>query len=211
MDAVQAALAGLFARLGLVPRQVQTDRGGCFLGAEGGERAAVPSRLTLWLAGLGIDHRLIPPRCPQRNGAVERFHGGVEYSWTGEADGLEALRVVWNVDKAPVGEGHRPYPGRGGFEMARVWALLGQARVTRQVSRQGTISLWDRAIYVGRSLSGQEVTLTVDASAQRLIVADRHEAVVASKALSWLTAEWLWAPVSRTDHAAHTTDTPIFR
>src|SRR5207244_6169195 len=99
MDLAQAGLAACFAQRGCQPEIIQTDRGACFLGAEGGASAAVPSRLTLWLWGLGIEHRLNPAHTPQRNGAVERFHGGVEHSWAGEMDGVAALIAVWNVDR----------------------------------------------------------------------------------------------------------------
>lgn len=101
MAVVQAELAHLFATLGRIPRQIQTDRHPCFLGAEEPTRAALPGRLPLWLAGVGIGHRLIPVRRPQHTGAVARCHGGVAHSWRGEAGGLAALAAVWTVDRPP--------------------------------------------------------------------------------------------------------------
>jgi hypothetical protein len=206
MAVVQAELAHLFAALGLIPRQIQTDRGACFLGAEEPSRAALPSRLTLWLTGLGIAHRLIPVRRPQRNGAVERFHGGVEQSWRGEAGGLEAFTAVWNAERPPLSKRHRRYRGRAGFSMRRVWALLGQTQVRRQVSRQGTLSLWDRLVYVGTPAAGQTVTVRFEPSTRCALVHDAHERLLRAVPLPWLTADWLWAPVPPTDHRAHVPD-----
>jgi hypothetical protein len=206
MAVVQAEVAHLFATLGRIPQQVQTDHGACFLGAEDPSRAALPGRFTLWLAGLGIGHRLIPVRRPQHNGAVERFHGGVAQSWRGEAGGLEALRAVWNVERPPLSARHRRYRGRAGFAMRRVWALLGQTQVTRQGSRQGTLSLWDRTVYVGMPAAGQTLTVTFDPATRRAVVRDAHEQVLREVPLPWLTTDWLWAPVPLTDHQPHVPD-----
>jgi hypothetical protein len=190
-------------QLGLIPRQIQTDRHPCFLGAEEPTRAALPSRLTLWLAGLAIGHRLIPVRRPQRNGAVERFHGGVERSWRGEAGGRAAFTAVWNAERPPLSRRHRRYRGRTGFAMTRVWRLLGQTQITRQVSRQGSLSLWDRLIYVGMRAAGQPVTVTFDPATRRAVVRDVHEHPLRDVRLPWLTADWLWAPIPLTDQQAH--------
>jgi hypothetical protein len=211
MEVVQAELAHLFATGGRIPRQVQTDRHPCFLGAEEPTRAALPGRLTLWLAGLGIGHRLIPVRRPQRNGAVERFHGGVEHSWRDEADGLEALTAVWNVTRPPLSARHRSYRGRAGFAMARVWDLLGQTQVQRQVNRQGKLSLWDRTVWVGMRAPKQTVTVTFDPVTHRAVVRDAHERVLREAPLPWLTADWLWAPVPLTDQHAHGPDRSTFK
>jgi transposase InsO family protein len=199
----QAGLAACFARLGCQPPIVQTDRGACFLGAEGGAQTAVPSRLTLWLWGLGSEHRLNPPRTPQRNGAVERFHGAVEHSWAGEADGMAALQAVWNLDRPPLDEGHQPYRGRAGFAMQAVWRKLGQVRVTRRVNRQGKLSLWDRSVGIGREHANQKVTVTFAAERRRVLVHDAHEVLLAEREVPWLTCDWLWAAVPRTDQAPH--------
>lgn len=210
MDRVQADLAHLFARLGRIPRAIQTDRHPCFLGAEGAARAALPSRLTLWLAGLGIGHRLLPVRRPQRNGAVERFHGGIEHSWRGEAGGLEALTRVWNVERPPLSAAHRPYRGRRGFAMRRVWALLGQTQVVRQVNHQGKLRLWNHDVWVSAEAAGQTVSVRFDPTTRQAVIRDAHERVLRARALPWLTAAWLWAPVARTDQRAHCPDPSTF-
>lgn len=206
MDRVQAELAHVFAQEGLMPRQIQTDRHPAFLGAEEPDRAALPSRLTLFLAGLDIGHRLIPVRRPQRNGAVERFHGALELSWRDEPGGAAALVDVWNAERPPLSRRHRCYRGRQGFSLRRVWVLLGQTTVRRHVSRQGTISLWDHPVRAGMAVAGQAVTVRFDPATRQAVIVDAHEQTVRTAALPWLTADWLWAPVAPTDLQPHPPD-----
>jgi hypothetical protein len=201
-DLVLPALHRVMRERGEQPAVVQTDRDPCFVGAEGGERRALPGRLTLWLWGLGIAHRVLPPAKPWRNGAVERLQGAVEHSWAGEPDGLAALLAVWNHGKATAAA-PRPYQDRAGFALARVWDGLARARVERSVDAQGKLSVWDRPLRVGRRWAGQTVALTFDPSRRLVVVRDRHEAILAERPLPWLTADWLWAGV---DGAAQACD-----
>jgi transposase InsO family protein len=203
MAVAQAGLAQVFATLDRQPPLVQTDHGACFLGAEGGATAAVPSRLTLWLWGLDIEHRFMPVRHPQSNGAVERWHGGLKQAWAGEDGGLEALQAVWNVDKPPLAADHRPYRGRAGFDWEQVWTKLGQVRVQRRVDRQGKLSLWDHPVRVGQTAANLLVTVTFDPAHAQVVVHDEHEVLLAAVTLPWLTEEWLWADVPLPDQAAH--------
>jgi hypothetical protein len=206
MAVVQAELAHLVADLGLIPRQIQTDRDACFLGAEEPGCAALPGRLTLWLAGLDIGHRFSPVRRPQHNGAVERFHGALARSWQGEPEGIAALMAVWNLDRPPLSRRHRRYRGCAGFSLARVWRLLVQTQVARRVTRQGTLSRWDHNVSVGRQAAGQTVTVHFDPTTRQAVITDAHEQVLWTAALPWLTADWLWAPIPPTDHRAHPPD-----
>jgi transposase InsO family protein len=206
MDRVQADLAHLFAELDLIPHQIQTDRHPCFLGAEEPSREALPSPFTLWLAGLGIAHRLIPVRRPQRNGAVERFHGGLEHSWRGEPGGDAALATVWNAERPSLSPRHRRYRGRRGFRLHQSWALLAHTAVVRQVNRQGKLRLWNHDLWIGSQVAGQTVTVRFDATTRCAVILDAHEQVVRARPLPWLTVDWLWAPVARSDHRAHCPD-----
>lgn len=209
MDAVQAALAEVMASLGLQPEQIQTDHGPCFLGAEERRRLAVPGRLTLWLASLGIAHRFIPVRAPHRNGAVERFHGAVEMSWRGEVGGLEALRRVWNVEKPVLDAAHTPYSGTAGSRLDRVWALLAGVQVERRVDSQGKCGLGGRPLWVGQAAAGQEVTIRFDAARRLVVVRDAHAIVLREVALEWLTVDWLWEPVPLSAQALDIPDISI--
>jgi hypothetical protein len=185
------------------PAVLQTDRGSCFVGAEGGNRTAVPGRLTLWLWGLGIQHQILPAAKPWRNGAVERFNGAIEHSWQGEADGLADLQLVWNWGK-DVTQPVIPYVGRAGFSLAKVWQGLATVRVRRSVDRQGKLSLWDRPVRVGARWADREVVVAFDAAQQVVVVHDKHGQLIGEKALPWLTDEWLWAPDAADDRPAVT-------
>lgn len=202
----QAALARTLACEGVQPTVVQSDRGACFIGTETAS-AAIPSRLTLWLWSLGIEHRLLPPRRPQRNGAVERLHGALERSWQGEPGGLEALLPVWNQGKQVATPATTPYRGRAGSDLERVWSGLERVQVRRRVTRQGTISLWDRPVRMGRRWAEQTVTVTFDAPRRMLVVRDEHDTLLRDRDLPWLTLDWLWPPV--TDPVTHTGVTTI--
>lgn len=206
MAQVQAELAHLFATHGRIPRTVPTDRHPCFLGAEEPDRAALPGRLTLWLAGLGIGHRLIPVRRPQHNGAVERFPGGIAQRWRGEPGGLDALIAVWNAERPVLSRRHRRSRGRAGLAMRRVWALLAQSRVVRQVNRQGKLSVWDHSRSVGAQAAGQRVSVTVDPTTRCAVIRDTHDQVLRELPVPWLTEAWRWAAVAPTDHHAHAPD-----
>lgn len=201
----QQALAALLAAQGQ-PAVVQTDRGSCFVGTEGGASKAAPGRLTLWLWGLGIEHRLTPVAKPQRNGVVERLNGALERSWRGETGGLEALLPVWNAGKPSTAERLTPYRGRAGFSLERVWARLEGVRVTRKVDRQGKFSLWDRPIRAGARCADRPVVVTFDAARRVLVLRDERDVWLAELALSWLTADWLWEPV--TAQACDHSDSP---
>lgn len=190
MDVAITALQRLMQQRQEQPAVLQTDRGSCFLGAEGAAHRAVPGRLTLWLWGLGIAHRVLPPAKPWRNGAVERLNGAIEASWHGEADGLPALLAVWNYGKPRAAT--TPYGDRAGFDLARVWAGLAGVRVARRVDPQGKLSLWDRPLRVGVALAGRTVVVTFDAAQRRVVVRNQHETVLGERSLPWLTADWIW-------------------
>ncbi len=191
MAEVLPRLAQLMARRGEQPAVLQTDRGPCFIGAEGGTNVAVPGRLTLWLWGGGIVHRLLPPGKPYRNGAVERFNGAIERSWQGEADGLSALQAVWNEGKGS-GPAGMAYTGRAGFQLARVWAGLATVRVKRSVDRQGKLSLWDRPVRVGQAWADRVVVVTFDAERMVAVIRDKRGEAIAERGLPWLTEAWIW-------------------
>lgn len=58
-----------FSRWKCLPEAIRTDHGSCFCAPEWD---AFPTDFTLYLWGLGIEHQLIPVRCPRHNGGIER-------------------------------------------------------------------------------------------------------------------------------------------
>jgi hypothetical protein len=188
---VIATLAQMMTHIGEQPAVLQTDRDPCFVGVEGSARKAVPGRFTLWLWGLGITHRILPPAKPWRNGAVERLHGAIEHSWRGEDGGIADLRDVWNHGKVAPAT-HRPYGGRAGFALERVWARLAESRVARSVDAQGKLSVWDRPLRVGSRWAGQTVVVTFDPVRRLAIIRTKQEHILAECALPWLTEAWIW-------------------
>lgn len=192
MAAVVCALDGLLTRVGRQPQALHTDRGSCFIGAEGGPGMAVPGRLTLWLWGHGVEHRLTPAGKPQRNGAVERLHGAVERSWQDEPDGLAALLDVWNWGKDGTPSVVRAYAGRTGWRAERMWERLARVRVTRKVDRQGKLSLWDRPVRVGSRWRDRSVVVSFDAERRLVVFHDERGALLTERDLPWLTAAWVW-------------------
>jgi transposase InsO family protein len=69
---VVAFLRTCFTTWGGLPEEIQTDGEAILVGRAG--EAYFPSRFTLWLAGLGITHVVIPSRQPTYNAEVERCH-----------------------------------------------------------------------------------------------------------------------------------------
>jgi hypothetical protein len=72
LEDVVAFLRYCFNRWGLLPEEIQTDGESCLVGRT--IEYPFPARFTLWLAGLGIAHRVIPSRKPTVNSEVERGH-----------------------------------------------------------------------------------------------------------------------------------------
>jgi hypothetical protein len=192
MGPIIAALDTLFTRLGRHPAVLQTDRGSCFIGTDGGASATLPGRLTLWLWGQGIVHRLTPAGKPQRNGAVERLNGAVERSWQDEPDGLAALLAVWNWGKTGLGEDVPRYGGRATWGLSRMWERLAHVQVRRKVDRQGKVSVWNRLVSVGHRWRDRPVVVSFDATRQLVCFHDERGALLTERSLPWLTADWVW-------------------
>ena len=83
---VRTVLRRCFAHWQTLPDEIQTD-GEIVLGNNGQD--AFPSLFTLWLVGLGIEHRVIRSGQPTDNAEVERCHRTLnEYAIIGNEDNL---------------------------------------------------------------------------------------------------------------------------
>jgi len=174
------------------PRLIQVDNGSPW-----GSWSDLPPPLALWLVGLGLQLRWIPPRRPQHNGVAERTHG-VTQAWAEAGQCPSALELQQRIDREDVVQREK-YPHRGGLPRAQVYAglrhsgrdydaaweranwswprvcaHLGEYAVDRRVDRSGKIGLYHDKVYVGIVLRGQGVIVQFDPRAVEWVVGDRH-------------------------------------
>jgi transposase InsO family protein len=160
-----------------------------------GSRGDLPTDLELWLAGLGVPVRFNPPRRPQDNGVVERSQGtGKRWGDPATARDAAALQVARDqMDRRQreqyPHDGRKSrsdcYPGLGHsgrrYELAwerehwsegQALGLLAGRVVQRQVSRHGTVSVYNRTYYVGKALAGRAGFVRFDPQQRRWLFAD---------------------------------------
>ncbi len=173
---MQAVLRTWFAQWGL-PAQLRVDNG-----APWGGWSELPPDLALWLLGLGIAIVWNRPRHSQGNAVVERAHGvcqrwvepatcqhlaelqaRLDYFTTLQRERYPAIGGQSRLAAFPaLAAGGAPYdPAQEGqqWQARRVWSWLEQRVWTRRVDKVGRISLANRALGVGRSSAGQQVTV----------------------------------------------------
>ena len=185
---IRCALRDAFSHWGF-PLRVRTDRGKQFIGSE---RSVMASLFSLWLIGLGIEHRLNEkPYSPELNGGVERMHRTLGNRVWKDAhfNSLQSLRaalweeVQWlnsieirharaSYKQIPlVAHPQAAHSGRyystdieaDLFESTRVWQYLAaQVPLTRRVGKTGQVSINDLSYCVGQQLCGREVSVKVD-------------------------------------------------
>jgi len=201
----QAALRGAFRIWGL-PDGLRGDNG-----IPWGSRGDLPTDLDLWLAGLGVPVHFNPPRRPQDNGVVERSQGtGKRWGDPLTAADAAALQVVMDQMDRRQRE-HYPYCGRRSrmdcfptlqhsgrpydpaaeeqqWSAERAWDLLARKVVVRQVSRQGTVSVYNRNYYVGKPQAQQQVFVRFDPQQRLWLFADRANHLLNQHAAPELSA-----------------------
>lgn len=173
---MQAVLRIWFVQWGL-PRQLRVDNG-----LPWGSWADLPPELALWLIGLGVEMVWNRPRQSRDNAVIERAHGvcqrWVEPGACPDPETLQArLDRFTTLQRAayPVRNGQsrmaacpalvaggRPYaPDQEAdqWDERRVWAFLAARVWTRHVDQVGRISLYNRALGVGRAWAGTTVTV----------------------------------------------------
>lgn len=192
---IRATLRTCFARWQALPEAVQTDGEAVWTGQRGQEE--FPSPLTLWLQGLGIQHRITRPHRPTDNAEVERCHRTiVDYAIVGH-EGCDIHPLQDILDQAvqdmavalpsraagchglpPVlahpelQQPRRPFQPTEElalFDLRRVDAYLAAYTWERKVGRRGQINLAgkDRRYSVGHAYAGQRIRVRFDP-------ADRH-------------------------------------
>lgn len=205
LNEVRGVLRQAFYRWGR-PCIVQTDREVVYIGAP--ERY-FPSAFTLWLVGLGIEHRVIRSRRPTDQGEVERQHRTLgDWLWKDtHFDTLEALRAALVETNQTYNEEypartvhcHRtppliahPNASQSGrpfhpslewelFDMAGVDAFLAQQVWNRTASETGMVSVGGHPYYLGRPNGGQKVSVTFQPEGRTLRFETRDGECIAER------------------------------
>ena len=190
-----AVLATLAAH-GL-PERVTLDRHPRFVGSPGGQD--FPSPLVRLLTCLGVAVEICPPRRPDINCYVERYHGTYEREClrvhrprTLEAarEVTAAFRVHYNHERPNQARTCRDRPPCVAFPALpprpALPALVDPDRwlervdgrcYVRTVRANGTVTVENQGYYVGRRLAGHRVTLAVAAGERALVVRHRQAEV----------------------------------
>jgi hypothetical protein len=192
---IQSVIREAATRWGTLPDALQTDNE---LVLGGSPTDPFPSRLTLWLTGLGVAHWRIRPHTPTDQAQIERTHRTLA-QWVGpDIPDLPTLQARLDAER----EIHnRAYPSRAGscagqpplvahpgllvprrpyhravelvlFDPKRVDALLASLVLVRKVSAVGTISLGRRQVSIGRRYAQMAVRVSYDATERAWVVHD---------------------------------------
>lgn len=192
------ACAAQLERRGL-PRQITFDRDPRFVGSWSGQDFPTPF-VRFWLC-LGVKVVICPPRRPDRNAFVERYHRSYKYEclWQHQPATLEAAREVtatyiafYNHERPNQAAscGNRP-PSRALAERPELppicppppaqvdpdtWlrAIHGQS-YTRRLSSKGTFQLDGQRYYVQQARARQPVAVQIDALKRQLVVRQGRE------------------------------------
>lgn len=176
-----------FIETGYLPEAIRTDHGSCFVGAE---KHSFPSDFTLYLWGLGIEHELIPVKCPAKNGGIERDqrtfgeHFIDDYQFNSheqlerDAASFGAFQNKHVPSRSVRCRGRtasetaiklecraRTYKASQEtkiFSVDRIYAKLAQLRWPRLVSSSGYVSLGHHRYYVGWAFISKEIEVHFD-------------------------------------------------
>jgi uncharacterized protein YfiM (DUF2279 family) len=188
-DEVRGQLRLAFSQWGL-PGNMRVDNGSPW-----GSKGDFPTELGLWLIGLGVEMIWNRARRPQENGVVERSQGtGNRWCEPGTCESPAALqarldamdrlhrevypyrerlsRLAYYPGLAHSG---RPYLAESeaeGWQWSRVATHLSSYVGGRRVNKNGYVSIYNRAYYVGARFQGQDVSVTFDPETNEWIFSD---------------------------------------
>jgi transposase-like protein len=215
-EEVRGVIRSALTRWETLPDTLQTDNEVCL----GGQPTdPLPSRLTLWLVGLGVTHRFIRPHTPTDQAQIERTHRTLDgfvglpdrrLTLTQLQERLDAEREVYNhffpchasdcagqpplLAHPELRQPRRPYHlawERALFDEQRVYTYLASITLERQVSRIGQIQLSGQSRSIGRLYAGQTVTVQCDAQARQWVVSVADGSVVKRLAICGVDATTL--------------------
>lgn len=173
------------------PSWLRVDNGTPW-GASGG----LPTALQMWLAGLDVSMHHNDARRPEQNGTIERSHGtNKRWAEPWQCDSADELQRRTDEASRRQRESypHRQgksrmevYPGlrhsgreyseqweEGNWSMEKAQAVLAEALEMRKVDQNGSVSLYSRNVYVGRSFKGSEVWVRYDPQGGRWMFSDK--------------------------------------
>jgi transposase InsO family protein len=190
----RTTLRRCFARWQTLPAEVQTD-GETTLRAH--RQSDFPTDFTLWLKGLGIEHKVIHPAQPTDNAEVERCHRTInEYAIIGNESqavaGLQTLldeaieelafelpsRAEGCAGRPPI-QAHpellrppRPFQPQlelAHFDLRRVDAYLATLTWQRQASGNAQVSLGGQRYFVSRAYTNRPISIRFDPTDRHLV------------------------------------------
>jgi transposase InsO family protein len=186
---VQAVLRECFARWGL-PERLRVDNGFPW-----GSWGDLPPDLALWILGLGVEMHWNRPRQPQENGVIERSQGTAK-RWAEPfacvsvrqlqkaLDRMDRIqREVYPVDAnlsrlevwpqlAHSGRTYTRQWEKRHWDLRRVVAHLSGYAVTRRISKNGRVTLYNRTHYVGCIHREQTVYVMLDPDEIQWVITD---------------------------------------
>jgi hypothetical protein len=163
-----------------MPQRLRVDNG-----TPWGSWSDLPTDLSLWLIGLGVDMHWNHPNRPQENGIIERSQGtGKRWAEPHACDTVQQLqhhfdamdriqREVYAERGKPtrlqahpgLSQVQRPYRRAGektAWKLQRVLDHLAGYAVTRRVGPHGHVSIYNRNYYVGVIHSRRTVQIMFD-------------------------------------------------
>ena len=170
----------------------------------------------MWLIGLGIGMIWNTPRRPQENGVVERSQGtGHRWCEPGTCESpmelqsrLEKMdrlhrevypyrerlsRLAYYPGLAHTGRPYSTELEAALWDWRRVTAHLSGYVGARRVNKNGDVSIYDRAYYVGVRFQGQEVYVTFDPETIEWVFSDASGRELRHKAAREITPERVMA------------------
>jgi hypothetical protein len=188
-----------FVNWGL-PQQLRVDRDSIY--RDNTSKSPFPTRLHLFLLGLGIELVIGPAHQPRKRAITERTHqtwawqvleGQTFVDWDALWRALEARREFLNhslpcraCDNLPPLVAHpqaavprRPYDPQDEpamFDLDRIAAYLAQGEWFRKASNVGVVTIGDQHYTLGQQWAKHEVQVTCDPTERTLIFLD-HDAL----------------------------------
>lgn len=178
-----------------LPKQITVDRDPRFVGSAQG--SDFPAPLVRLLKCLSIRVNICPPRRPDKNGFVERYHRTLEAECLGRLhprDLEQARKVVavfrehYNRERPNQSVSCQNRPPLSAFpnlpalpglpkevDPDRWVEDLDGTRVVRKVTGNGTVQVDHRTYYVEQSWSGRYVTLRLDGPSRMFLVEYREQ------------------------------------